>query len=141
MSTRKSTRVVKKLKVDEVNYDDYEFLEGDEESDPFETDGTEDEYTPDCEAPKKGKQPKQKELSKSDGTKGESPALEKENGGKKRRKVGSTGKKDEKVKLADFIKDEEVIYNLNHRLHSNLSAVSAAWDRVAKKMDKPGKLL
>lgn len=57
----------------------------------------------------------------------------------KRKKVGATGKKDEKLQLAAAIRDEPIIYNLNHKLHSNLSATTAAWERIAKKVEKSGK--
>lgn len=59
----------------------------------------------------------------------------------KGREKGSAAKKDDQMKLANIIEDEEIIYNLNHKLHSNLSAMSAAWERVAKKMNKSGKHL
>lgn len=123
------------------NYEEYEFLE-DEEKDPYETDGTEDEYLPDNQKVKKQKQTKQpkqpnrKESTKKVEKKDQSLVLEKT---PKRKKAGSTGNKEDKLRLAGIIKGEEVIYNLNHKWHSNLGAVSAAWDRVAMKMDKPGK--
>lgn len=45
----------------------------------------------------------------------------------------------DKIKLSGFIKDEDVIHNLKNKLHANKNAVSAAWMRVAKKMDRSGK--
>lgn len=45
---------------------------------------------------------------------------------------------EDKIKLASIVQDEEIIYNLQHKLHSNSSAMSAAWKRVATKMDKSG---
>lgn len=48
-------------------------------------------------------------------------------------------KKEDKVKLAECIKQEDVIFNIQNKLHSNAAAVLAAWQRVATKMDKPGK--
>lgn len=48
-------------------------------------------------------------------------------------------KKDLKMKLAGIVKEEDLIYNTNNKLHSNASAISAAWQRIAKKMDQSGK--
>lgn len=41
--------------------------------------------------------------------------------------------------MAGFVREEEIIYNLQHKLHSNGPALSAAWQRVATKMGKSGK--
>lgn len=46
---------------------------------------------------------------------------------------------EEKIKLAGFIKEEDLIHNINNKLHSNAPAMVAAWQRVATKMDKSGK--
>lgn len=43
-----------------------------------------------------------------------------------------------KHELAAAVLPEEVIHNLNHRLHSNVNAVEAAWKRVSAKINKPG---
>lgn len=48
---------------------------------------------------------------------------------------------EEKLKLADLIEKEELIYNLNHKMHSNQHALASGWERVAKNMDKSGKYL
>lgn len=50
-------------------------------------------------------------------------------------------KNEEKRKLAECIKVEDVIYNINNKLHSNGPAMSAAWQRVAQKMEKDGNKL
>ncbi|XP_055918302.1 uncharacterized protein LOC129950384 [Eupeodes corollae] len=57
------------------------------------------------------------------------------NTSKKRNKRKPTSDED-KIKLSGFIKDEDVIHNLKNKLHANKNAVSAAWMRVAKKMDR-----
>lgn len=145
MSTRSKTNAKKSKKAENEKYQDYEFLEEEEEvEDPFATDGDTDEYVPDeKESPEEEehkeekKQPKRKTPSQKKATKSYESSAE----GKKRKKVGATANKDDKLKLASIIKDEEIIYNLKHKLHSNLSALSAAWERVAKKMDKPGEYI
>lgn len=48
-------------------------------------------------------------------------------------------KKELKMKLAGIIKDEDLIFNTQNKLHSNVNALAAAWDRVAEKMNKPGR--
>lgn len=66
--------------------------------------------------------------------------------GKKARKTIPKEKKKEKNeelqrdkdRLAEVIQQEEVIHNLNHPMHSIANAVAAAWQRVAKKTNKPG---
>lgn len=58
---------------------------------------------------------------------------------KAQKKAKKRNSDEEKIKLAGFVKDEEIIYNLQHKLHSNGPALSAAWQRVATKMDKNGK--
>lgn len=55
-----------------------------------------------------------------------------------KRKKSKSSNKEEKMKLAEIIKSEQVIYNLNHKHHSNIHAVSAAWERVSVKMGKSG---
>lgn len=55
------------------------------------------------------------------------------------RKKKSEIKMEEKSKLAGFIKEEDLIHNINNKLHSNAPAMVAAWQRVATKMDKSGK--
>lgn len=44
------------------------------------------------------------------------------------------------MKLAEILKPEEAIWNIQSKLHSNGSALTAAWERVATKMNKSGKL-
>lgn len=166
-------------KTDDGKYSNYEFLDEEEEEDPYATDEDNDEFVPEENATntdetsasdedndvskKQNKQPKRK---KNAAKTGETSALhghcdeftleqeaKKQNKQPKRRKnetkmdqtttpntkrkkIGAT--KEEKIKLANIIKEEEIIHNLSHRLHSNLSALSAAWDRVAQKMGKSG---
>lgn len=50
-------------------------------------------------------------------------------------------KNEEKRKLAECIKVEDVIHNINNKLHSNGPAMSAAWQRIARKMGKDGNKL
>lgn len=47
-------------------------------------------------------------------------------------------KRDVQMKLAEILKGEDLIYNTQNKLHSNIHAVAAAWDRIAVKMDKSG---
>lgn len=44
------------------------------------------------------------------------------------------------MKLAEILKSEEAIWDIQNKLHSNGSALTAAWERVATKMNKSGKL-
>lgn len=53
-------------------------------------------------------------------------------------KASADLKKDVKMKLAEILKGEDLIYNTQNKLHSNIHAVAAAWDRIAVKMDKSG---
>lgn len=50
-------------------------------------------------------------------------------------------KKEEQMKLAGFIKEEDVIFNINNKLHANGPAMAAAWKRVATKMEKSGRII
>lgn len=59
----------------------------------------------------------------------------------KKRKATKSMSKEDKKKFAGIIKGEEIIYNLNHKLHANIHATTAAWERVAKQMEKPGMYL
>ena len=61
-----------------------------------------------------------------------------ESKGEKKKSKNAISQED-KEKLAGFLKEEDVIYNLQNKLHSNGPAVAAAWNRIATKMDKSGK--
>lgn len=45
----------------------------------------------------------------------------------------------DKIQLAGLVGIEEAIWNTQAKLHSNLHAVNAAWNKVAKGMNRPGK--
>lgn len=202
MSTR-SKVVGKELKqANNEEYVEYEFLDDEEEKDPYATDGDSEEYVLEKESEQddedeadegtKQKRKRKKSLKKKNDETKVGPSTAAKNTAKRGRNTSAKivpkngppltpvnvaanaqsspidtveinqsaaaenaaessqstpnikrGKKpthkDEKLKLAKIIEEEEIIHNLNHKLHSNLSAMSAAWDRVAKKMDKPGK--
>lgn len=70
-------------------------------------------------------------------TKGETKG-EKKRESKVSKKEKTDLKNEEKRKLAEFVKEEDIIFNIQNKLHSNALAVSAAWERVLKKMNKTG---
>lgn len=160
-ASEKAKRNVKQTKKhDEETYENYEFLDDEEEDNPYSPDASSDEYKLEKEdenhdddeeeekIKKKGKKmkPLKTDASKNprkDATRKVDMAS-KPNKSKSvdplksmERKRKHTGTNDDKAKLASIIKGEEIIYNFQHPLHSNLSALSAAWERVAKAKDKP----
>lgn len=44
------------------------------------------------------------------------------------------------MKFAEILKSEEAIWDIQNKVYSNGSALAAAWERVATKMNKSGKL-
>lgn len=182
-ASEKATRNVKQTKKhDEETYENYEFLDDEEEDNPYSPDASSDEYKLEKEdenhdddeeeekIKKKGKKMKPLKTdasknprkdatrkvdmaSKPNKSKSVDPLKSKEQNADEaskpdastsvdplkpmERKRKHTGTNDDKAKLASIIKGEEIIYNFQHPLHSNLSALSAAWERVAKAMDKP----
>lgn len=114
-----------KMEESGMTYEDIEFLE---EDDPYATDDDkekDEDYEPDedeNQAPKNTpRKNKSETMTKSD----------------LKRKATKSLSKDDKIKFAQIIQAEEIIYNLNHKFHSNIQALTAAWDRVAAKMEKP----
>lgn len=119
-----------KMLVDEV-------LGSETEEDPYATDAFSD-FDPEKGEPKRNKkvlrkkkqsQPewkvKEGESSKIESPKVESSKVEPSKSGKK--KVSKASSKEDKKKLADLVKEEEIIYNIQHELYSNGPAVAAAW--------------
>lgn len=115
-------------------------IESDEE--PFATDGDEDyDYVGENKKEKKGSR------DDDDGDSSDSAKITPKKQAKNNAK-GATKrapkvvepsklqlKKEEQMKLAGLIKEEDVIFNINNKLHANGPAVAAAWKRVATKME------
>lgn len=125
-----------------VDYDDD--WEYESERDPFSTDSGSEFTLSDEERKRKHVTKKGKA---KDEEKDEAKPLKKSKSARKKNKNSdSHGAKkskkemanEDKIKLASIVQDEEIIHNLQHKLHSNSSAMSAAWKRVATKMDKSG---
>lgn len=117
------------MAVDNDDDDDFRWLDDDgEERDPYETDEFSD-YDPkeDMEELLKSQKDKKKKV----------PVAKKtvKRANKKQKKDMSM---EDKLKLAGLVKAEELIWNLQNKLHSNHSAVSAAWERIATKMNGSG---
>lgn len=112
-----------KMQIDEA-------LGAETEEEPYATDELSD-YNPDENEPRKRakKMGKKKEESQPD------KSVKKVQSSKVTKKKTT---REDKMKLADIVKGEEIIYNLQHKLHSNGPALLAAWERVATKMDRSG---
>lgn len=112
------------------------------ESDPFASDNGGSDWEP-SDKEYNGKNVTTKEKEKC-GAKRRSKKVQL--GRKRSKNSGSGGAKkskreianESKMKLASFVQKEGVIYNLQHKLHSNVPALSAAWQRVATQMEKNG---
>lgn len=102
------------------------------EEDPFATDG-ESDYKPEGEKNKNAGE--DEPMTSGTKRKQKSEPKRKVKGVKK---PSSDLKNEEKQKLAELIKHEDIIFNLQNKLHSNAGAVLAAWQRVADKMNKSG---
>lgn len=118
------------------------------EEEPFETDGDNDADYDESKQKGKGHDDDDDSASESVGIdhKKKSKKLSKripKRAPKVAKPSKSQLKKEEQMKLAGFIKDEDedVIFNINNKLHANGSAVAAAWKRVATKMEKSGKII
>lgn len=124
--------------------------EDESEHDPYSTDSGSEFTLSDEERKRKRKHVTKKGKAKdeeSDEEEDEAKPVKKSKSERKKGKNGdSHGAKkskkemanEDKIKLASIVQEEEIIYNLQHKLHSNSSAMSAAWKRVATKMDKSG---
>lgn len=112
---------------------------GDEfEDDPFSTD-EDKEYVPsDQSSLDFDDEPKNKKSKKSKQTKPNKRNAKSVVSKNEKKKKAARSTKEQKTQLAEIVKHEEIIYNLNHKLHSNSNAMIAAWDRVAKKMGRSG---
>lgn len=125
--------------------------EEESEHDPFSTDSgsvylpsndSGSEYSPSDEEPKRKKVTKNKKANNGTKTTTKPKSARKRknnsdsNGAEKSKRDIANEKK---IKLASLVQEEEIIYNLQHKMHSNNAALSAAWKRVATKMEESGK--
>lgn len=143
--------------MDDAKEDEGMSIDGESEEEPFQDSGS--EYDPEEDKPKSKRKKKQRKISQSEAEKANKTESKGDSKGastsdsksastsgsksasksyKKKPKKVST---EEKIKLAELVKGEEIIHNIQHKLHSNSMAMTAAWERVAAKMEKSGKCL
>lgn len=122
---------------------DEEYLEEEEEPDPFAVSDNEDDADFTIESVTQKKRKKfglGRKKSKNDSRTPKRATKVAPNAAHKAEKSSKkiTASVEEKKLLASYIKEEELIWDLQNPLHCNGSALASAWTRVAEKMNRSG---